>query len=100
MEQIKIDTCRKIRLFFIRLFRGEDAYYTARAEIIAPQLARRLVSKVRPGYVSKRRISRFLDVSMDTVGDLARGAGVQHSMFNKCLYYTVEDAAKVLKRFC
>ena len=98
--ETKISKCRKIRLWFIRLFKGEDAYYIALAKYAAVPLAKHLESPSHPGYVAKRAISRYLDVPVRTVDDVARDVNVEPRLFNKTSYFTVEEAVEVLTKFC
>jgi len=98
--ETKISTCRKIRLWFIKTFKGEDAYFIALAKYAAVPLAKRLESPSHPGYVAKWAISRYMDVSVRTVDVVARDVNVEPRLFNKTSYFTVEDAVEVLTKFC
>ena len=98
--ETKISTCRKIRLWFIKTFKGEDSYYIALARYMAVPLAKRLESPSHPGYVAKRAISRYMDVSVRTVDVIARDVNAEPRLFNKTSYFTVEEAVEVLTKFC
>jgi len=87
----------EIRLFLIKRLRGEAACADAMLDRVCKQLARRLESKSYRGYVAKRRIARYLDLTVSYVGEAAESLGIQHETVNRSLYYKTRDAVTILK---
>lgn len=88
-----------LRLFFIRVFFGNEAYFVALVHIRCQEYARKLESPGFPRHVAKRKIAMWLDVSAAAVSEVASDKGVTPVIRNKVHYYTVEDAARILEGF-
>ena len=95
----KCNLFETLRLFFVRVFRGEDAYYVALVHNHCQRYVQTLESPGFPGHVAKRKITEWLDVSTRDVTQMARRTGAVPVVRNKTHYYTVEDAAKILEGF-
>ena len=95
----KFNPFETLRLCLIRVFRGEDAYFVAVVHTQCQEYARLLESPGFPGHVAKKKITEWLDVSAEAVGEMAEDKAVRPVIRNKAHYYTVEDAAKILEGF-
>ena len=89
-----------IRLFFIRLFKGEHACDEAIINRACRNLARQIQSQRYPGYVAKRKLARALDHHISYIGDIAGSLGIESVTINRTLYYRLKDTIRILKSMC